>query len=41
MVAFSASKLDSSAIAEISLTTSPISSAARDSWPIRPSVYSA
>ena len=38
MVAFSASKLVCSAIAVISLTTSPMSCAARDSSPIRSSV---
>ena len=41
MVAFSASRLVCSAIAVISLTTSPISCAARDNFPIRPSVCSA
>jgi hypothetical protein len=41
MVAFSASRLVCSAIAVISLTTSPISCAARDSLPMRPSVCSA
>src|ERR1700728_2339292 len=38
MVAFNANKLVCSAIAVISLTTSPISCAARDNLPIRPSV---
>ncbi len=38
MVAFSARRLVCSAIAVISLTTSPISWAARDNLPIRPSV---
>ena len=38
MVAFSASRLVCSAIAVISLTTSPISCAARDNLPMRPSV---
>jgi hypothetical protein len=41
MVAFSAKRLVCSAIAVISLTTSPISCAARDSLPMRLSVCSA